>query len=809
MSSTTDRPSPPKESFDSTKVGRGCNSMFNEMKRSIESNFEISINQKNWNNFISFLASHYVINSNGETGVSTSDATKKPEDENPESITFFLGELLKKWFRYCSEKYHYRNLSKIERSDDEMRITVFLAEYKRFSIINLLTSRLYSKLDSGRSNRSPKLLIHRGVRHFFDVLLSSGSVFKNLCEYINSYRNEEFSSKAKIQEMVHLLINSDRKLFAKEIVSEDDSSNKKPEIPEEKWYDKFEAIFFRRTRAFYKNLSSSMLERCSSDISLYFDKCGFYLRLEEDLNRECLHSRSLEMTRKIFIQELISKNVGLIMGEFSRELKEFSFDRKNLSIRKRLGNYFSIANLASHFDAECEVLEDLSQTFGETIKFEAEAKLETLKTAPEMILYLIETYFFYRDQLTTIFADEKSPDKIEVKGSSQLFCTQFIRTFDRILAERIQLGEEKIPAAEILSLFCDAFQSGSSSIDLSTYGLSIELVHEGIISLLMRISDKDFFAEEYSKNLSKRLLDKDPDEQKERDLISVIKGSLGAGYTHKFEVMLQDRNTSQEVCGAFSSFCTQTGIKLEVPDFKALVLTSGCWPRFSTENLPLPKEVGSCIDSFKMFYSSKFGNRVLAWAMESSKATLISFFGKKKIEMTMSAYQALACLLFNQYESLTVEEMANYTGIKINDLKNAIAGLSLGNKAKILRLARDKDGDKIKKIENNDLISFNSEFAPKSLKISIPTPKKAVQRTKTGVSVSCEEGRKYVYDATIVRIMKARKSLKLQEIVLETLSQINLFRGDPKAIKTRVEDLIMREFIRRDESESSLFHYVA
>jgi cullin 3 len=35
------------------------------------------------------------------------------------------------------------------------------------------------------------------------------------------------------------------------------------------------------------------------------------------------------------------------------------------------------------------------------------------------------------------------------------------------------------------------------------------------------------------------------------------------------------------------------------------------------------------------------------------------------------------------------------------------------------------------------------------------------------------------------------------------------FQPDPRAIKQRIEDLIQREYMRRDEEQSNTYHYLA
>jgi cullin 1 len=56
-----------------------------------------------------------------------------------------------------------------------------------------------------------------------------------------------------------------------------------------------------------------------------------------------------------------------------------------------------------------------------------------------------------------------------------------------------------------------------------------------------------------------------------------------------------------------------------------------------------------------------------------------------------------------------------------------------------------------------------------------------------------EEDRKHAIEATIVRVMKARRIMTHQQLVIEVSAQIKLFKPDTKLIKNRIEDLIWRE----------------
>ena len=73
-----------------------------------------------------------------------------------------------------------------------------------------------------------------------------------------------------------------------------------------------------------------------------------------------------------------------------------------------------------------------------------------------------------------------------------------------------------------------------------------------------------------------------------------------------------------------------------------------------------------------------------------------------------------------------------------------------------------------------------------------------------------EEDRKVVLDAAIVRLMKARKQLDHNTIVAEVTQQLSSrFTPNPAAIKKRIENLLEREYLARDEADRRLYTYMA
>ncbi|QCD92538.1 cullin 1 [Vigna unguiculata] len=92
-------------------------------------------------------------------------------------------------------------------------------------------------------------------------------------------------------------------------------------------------------------------------------------------------------------------------------------------------------------------------------------------------------------------------------------------------------------------------------------------------------------------------------------------------------------------------------------------------------------------------------------------------------------------------------------------------------------------------------------------RIKIPLP--PVDEKKKVIE-DVDKDRRYAIDASIVRIMKSRKVLGYQQLVVECVEQLGrMFKPDVKAIKKRIEDLISRDYLERDKDNANMFKYLA
>jgi hypothetical protein len=102
-------------------------------------------------------------------------------------------------------------------------------------------------------------------------------------------------------------------------------------------------------------------------------------------------------------------------------------------------------------------------------------------------------------------------------------------------------------------------------------------------------------------------------------------------------------------------------------------------------------------------------------------------------------------------------------------------------------------------------VQVNLKFQSNYVRLVLPIPILEEVYKKEKVT----EDRAHAIDATVVRIMKTLKRLDLNSLMNEVLSSLHLFKPQPPVIKRRIELLIEKDFLKRDETDKALLIYVA
>ncbi|GAA5962680.1 hypothetical protein JCM21900_006781, partial [Sporobolomyces salmonicolor] len=176
---------------------------------------------------------------------------------------------------------------------------------------------------------------------------------------------------------------------------------------------------------------------------------------------------------------------------------------------------------------------------------------------------------------------------------------------------------------------------------------------------------------------------------------------------------------------------------------------------------------------------------------------LRTLYTPQKYFFVTSTFQACVLLQFNSAgsDSLSYDEIATGTGMTAETLKPV---LNLLVKQRVLEL---KEGN----------YELNLGFKSKKIRVPLNMPIKAEQKQESAaVMKHVDEDRKILIQATIVRIMKSRKTLKHQQLIAETIDQLkSRFQPRVPDVKKAIDQLLDKEYLERAEGTRDVYNYLA
>jgi len=358
-------------------------------------------------------------------------------------------------------------------------------------------------------------------------------------------------------------------------------------------------------------------------------------------------------------------------------------------------------------------------------------------------------------------------------------------------------------------------------------GEDAETALEEVMVLFRHLHSKDVFEAFYQKDLAKRLLhSKSSSIDLERAFLSKLKAECGTGYTSKMEGMFKDMELSRDIMSQYNDHARENKSLIDPSDSSSnrveldvQVLTTGYWPQYPQyDSIKLPSQVQEHVSHFEKYYDNKYQGRRITWQFSLCNCTLKANFPKKKIDLSVNLFQALVLLSFNESEALTLPQVMTLTGIRDRpELERLLQSLSLGKQGTRVLLKSDysstQTDDKPRKVvTDSDIFRYNKDFTNKlnRIKISAIQAKETVHKEQSKVHEQASRDRQYLIDAAIVRIMKARKTIAHRDLIGEVMNQVkHVSRPTGTEIKRRLEGLMEREYLARDESDTSIYNYLA
>ncbi|KAJ3517434.1 hypothetical protein NLJ89_g499 [Agrocybe chaxingu] len=659
---------------------------------------------------------------------------------------------------------------------DEALLRYYAAEWSRYTTGANYINRLFTYLnrhwvkrerDEGRKGVYPVYtlaLVQWKINLFIPIQQKQTKLAGAILRLIEDQRNGGVIDQGLVKKVVDSFVS----------LGLDDTDPNKACL--DVYKEHFELPFIDATEKYYKQESESFL--ASNTISDYLKKAEERLKEEEDRVERYLNTQ----TRK----PLISKCEHVLIREHSEHMWESFQSLLDFDKDEDLQRMYALLSRIP------EGLEPLRKKFEEHVKKaglaavsklvgEAGSSTETLDPKA-YVDALLEVHKKNSETVTRSFRGEAG-----FVASLDKACREFVN-------RNAATGLSNSKSPELIAKHADLLLRKNNKLAEED---DLEVALNRVMILFKYIEDKDVFQTFYTTKLSKRLIHGvSASDESEASMISKLKEACGFEYTNKLQRMFTDMSLSKDLTDSFKSRMEQNHDDMDI-SFSIMVLGTNFWPLTPPgHEFVIPPEILPTYDRFQKYYQMKHSGRKLTWLWNYSKNELRTNYLNQKYILMTSSYQMAVLLQYNKNDTLSLTELVTATSIP-KDLLTQVLALLV--KAKILIN------------EETDQYDLNPNFKSKKIRVNLNQPIKAEQKAEsTDVLKTVDEDRKYVIQATIVRIMKARKTMKNQPLIQEVISQISQ-RFAPKIpdIKKAIDTLLEKEYIERVEGTRDTFAYVA
>ncbi|KAM9928933.1 hypothetical protein OXX80_009849 [Metschnikowia pulcherrima] len=559
----------------------------------------------------------------------------------------------------------------------------------------------------------------------------------------------------------------------------------------------FETFFLEKTIEYYRSESAQFLSHNS--VVDYMVKCESRLAEEISRSNNYLEDRSKRALLETLHTVLIKDHANEMYEQFVKLLERnetVHISRMYTLLAKVPSTLQALANeLESFIRAEAaQAIQDLkTASEAQEAQTEKPGRRPQSAVSPKAYIHtLVRVYEKFNDVVYNSF--KKDPLFIKSLDSA---CRHFVNV--NVIATPTPKAGSKSP--ELLAKYADAFlKATGKEADIEN------MTADNLVLILKYIEDKDVFENHYRRLLAKRLINSNTkSDELEEGILQKLQEGNSLEFTSKITKMFQDMKSSEDLKVRVRDI---VGFNTAVGDFSPLILAQSMWPFVHNDdyNLKIAPELQRTIEVVEQEYGKKHNGRNLQWLWNHGKNEVkanLSRKGKPPFIFTVSNVQLMILLAFNDQATHTYSSLIEAVGVAQNVLD---AHLLPFVKFKLIEQSPPAPQQM-----NDAQTTFTivTEYKSKKLKVNfVSSIRNEQKQEETETDREIEESRKSYLSASIVRIMKARKTMKHNDLVNEVLLQAHSrFKAKLIDLKRAIEYLLDKEYIARREGDT--FEYLA
>ncbi|TFK38770.1 Cullin-4B [Crucibulum laeve] len=560
-------------------------------------------------------------------------------------------------------------------------------------------------------------------------------------------------------------------------------------------YSPIEEYYLEITRAFYMAESNERAKNMKNDPKGFYQFVSRRIKQEDARCKDVLPVGSWVLVRKVTEKALWTGRLEWLANE---TLGAY-MDDKDITELEKMYTLF----------ARVDGAKILCAAFRKHIRTSVENIVKDSAHDEDMVQRLLDLKALADTTIVSAFLDEATaiPDKSnntnDNKASTSIPLPRVPnQEFTYALSDAFTTGfkARRNKPAEMIAKYLDkAMRKGQGTTTDSEF----EALLDSVLALYRFTEDKDVFRTFYHRSLAKRLL---LEKSASNDFEAAMLKKLKEQYDPEFgmaEDMFKDLALSRE---AMREYHAKKAVASPARILTAMVLQQSAWP-FTAPNssITLPENMQDELDNYKAYYKFKHTAHRLTWDHALGTATLTARFKAGIKELSVSLYQAVILLLFNDEDTIPFKYIKEATNMEDGELRRTLQSLACGKKKVLKKLPPGKD------VNDEDIFKFNDDFDDPRAKVHINSIQAKVSPEESKrTNISIEGDRKHYIDAAIVRIMKAKKEMGYEQLKAATIDAVkNHFVPQVDIIKKRIDSLVESDYLERSEEDRSIFHYVA